>query len=120
MLMNWFGKRSSLNFYVVALVFLVTIINVFFSFHNQAFNGNTFTYQEQATADFSVVSDLLEDEDENLSDEEVGFDGNFLALIHPVLSLDPHLHHWIFSPFVKEGIQPVAHALFLTLRKLLI
>lgn len=118
--MNWFGKRSSLNFYVVALVFFVTIINVFFSFHNQAFNENTFTYQEQTTADFSVVSDLLEDEDETFTDDEVGSGGAQLSAVFAVSLLDPHLYHWTFSPTHKDGLKPASKGLFLTFRKLLI
>ncbi|MBS1507501.1 MAG: hypothetical protein JSS79_12720 [Bacteroidetes bacterium] len=102
------------------MVFFVTIINVFFSFHNQAFNENTFTYQEQTAADFSVLSDLLEDEDETFTDDEVSAGGTQVSSLLTVLSLDPHLHHWTFSPFHKDGLKPATEGLFLTFRKLLI
>jgi hypothetical protein len=118
--MKWFGKRSSLNFYTVALVFFVTIINVFFSFHNQAFHQNRFTYQEHTSSDFSVISDLLEDEDETFTEEDACAGGNLVYFAHEVVSLDPHLHHWVFSPFIKDGKQTVPHRLFLRLRKLII
>jgi hypothetical protein len=118
--MKWFGKRSWLNFAVVALVFFLTIINVFFSFHNQSFVENTYAYHEQTSADFAVVSDLLEDEDETFVDDELAPHGTQSFFVSSVLSIDPHLHHWVNSPLVRTGIQTPSHHIFLQLRKILI